>query len=295
MELNTISQKQASRIVGKPERPYIESLKPHAMDPRRRPLRTYSKRTASIESAEPASKRPCIASPPKSSPRHGAATSTRKLPPHPPHLPTPSPPPPPAKRGTITAYFGKIVSQPAVVVPSADSLTESSPESNGPTCTPPSSPSATMTRRRRARRLKTRVAMRRADESAASDAEQESEDGGQQRMGESHDGEKPPARLPAALSEITPNDLNYHRTPGGMSRDDGGGYAGENRRRGKKTPSVQTTLSLSARETQYTECRECGMLYNHLHKADVKYHARRHAALRRAKMRAETTSHVTTP
>lgn len=268
------------------------------MEPRRRPLRTYSKRAPSTESAEPASKRRCIddpAKPPAQDPgkrispsdaRHSAATSIPELPPPPPSLP-------PTKKGTITAYFGRTAPQPPVVAPSSASLTEPSSESNGPTITPPSSPPATTTRKR-ARRLKTRIITHRTEERAASDEDQDNEDGeqnedGQARMGKTRDGEKSPAR-PAALSEIPPNALNQTK---GISKEDGQ-YPSESRRREKKTPSAQTTLSLSMRETQFTECGECGMLYNHLHKTDVKYHARHHAALRRARMRAEDTNHATT-
>lgn len=273
------------------------------MEPRRRPLRTYSKRTASTESVEPASKRPCIAGSPKASipdpgnrispsdSGHGAATLTHESP-----LPQPSLPP--VKRGTITAYFGRLEPQPPVIVPSSDSLTELSSESNGPTITPPSSPPAT-TKRKRARRLKTRVVTHRIGETAASSDEEQGNEGSEdERMGKARDGgERPPARS-AALSE---RNLNVPGQNKSISSKSDAEYTSEgrprdNKKKKKTVPSVQTTLSLSLRETpQYTECGECGMLYNHLHETDVKYHARRHAALRRrAKIRAEDTDTVTT-
>lgn len=102
-------------------------------------------------------------------------------------------------------------------------------------------------------------------------------------MGERRDGEESSPRA-VVLSEISPSALNRNK---GISKGDDKS-PGEGKRRekkGKKTPSAQTTLSLSVRETQYTECAGCGMLYNHLHKTDVRYHARRHDALRRARMR----------
>ncbi|KAI0545947.1 hypothetical protein F4679DRAFT_443214 [Xylaria curta] len=282
MESYSMLSKEASRIPRKTERSYISSLKPCSMEARRRPLRTYSKR-ASTDSNEPTSKRRCIvkssmATIPKggvhiapSGSEHKATSSISE-----------SPSLPPMKKGTITAYFGTIIPQPRAITPSSDSSSDPSSEPNEPITTPPSSPPVITTRKRRARRLKTRVAKQSIDEE------------GDEEEHENHDGKKrwkrirgvePPTHVhPPILSESTPDSLNQIQNT--SSSRLGAGKSLENRQREKKQASVQTTLSLSMNETHYTECKECGMLYNHLHKTDIKYHARRHAALRRAKTQA---------
>ncbi|KAI1746965.1 hypothetical protein F4782DRAFT_468414 [Xylaria castorea] len=289
MELHSVLSKEVSRIPRKPERLYISSLKSYSMETRRRPLRTYSKRT-STDSTEPTPKRRCIvessmASIPKggvhiapSGPEHNATSSTSKS------LPLPS-----IKKGTITAYFGTITPQPPIVTLSSDSSSDPSSEPNEPTITPPSSPAVITTTKRKVRRLKTRVVTQRIDEEEADDQEQENQDSKEQ-IGRIRDIEPLAHARRPALSESTPDGLNKVQSTL-LSRL----YTGkplENRRREKKQASVQTTLSLSMNEAHYTECKECGMLYNHLHKTDVKYHARRHAALRKVKTQAAVKSDV---
>ncbi|KAI0878228.1 hypothetical protein GGS24DRAFT_14107 [Hypoxylon argillaceum] len=288
MELHNVQSKEALRI-GKPERLYISSLRSCPMEPRRRPLRTYSKRTSSTESIEPTPKRRCInnlpmpsiqdedTKPSTSDSEHGATASMAKLPPS---LPL-------TKKGTITAYFGRITPQLPAIISSSDPISEPLSE-DGPIITPPSSPPAIPTKRR-TRRLKTRVVTQHLDEKEASDEEQENQDE-KERIGRTRVRESPALRCASALSEITPNTLNQTENTA-TNRSEDGKVLG-NKRQEKKTASVQTTLSLSINEAQYTECKECGMLYNHLHKMDVQYHARRHAALRRAKIRASAENDV---
>ncbi|KAI0460591.1 hypothetical protein F5B21DRAFT_14107 [Xylaria acuta] len=288
MELHSVLSKEASRIPRKSERPYISSLKSCSMETRRRPLRTYGKRTSS-ESTEPTPKRRCIAgssmasSPEEraritsSEPEHNTASSISN-----------SPPLPSIKKGTITAYFGRIMPQAPAVTLSPYLSSDLSSGSNEPTITPPSSSPVIATRKRRARRLKTRVVTSRTNEEA-NDEERENQDS-KKRIGRilEAEAESPAHARPPALSESTPDSLNQTRSISKTRLDDGKPW--KNRRREKKHASVQTTLSLSMNEAHYTECKECGMLYNHLHETDVKYHARRHAALRRAKAQASVKS-----
>lgn len=258
------------------------------MEARRRPLRTYSKRTAPTESSEPVAKRQCLPAPaikpvqdeemrcaPPSEPEHRATTSTSK----------PSTSLPPIKKGTITAYFGRAAPPPPpVVTSSSDPPSDPLSEPNEPTITPPSSPPAITTMKRKVRRLKARAVAQRIREDETDETEQEGDEEEKEQTGrtsEVHDGESPPEDTAptVALSEIAPNTLNQPEKEGGKSQQ-----RKRKREKRKKAPSVQTTLSLSMREEAlYTECKECGMLYNHLHQTDVKYHARRHAALLRAK------------
>ncbi|KAI0814193.1 hypothetical protein GGR55DRAFT_499537 [Xylaria sp. FL0064] len=270
-------------IPGKPERPYISSLKPSPMETRRRPLRTYSKRTSPTESTEPIPKRRCLASLSTSSDSI-RDKETSPVPEETKHITSASalePSLPPIKKGTITAYFGKIVPQPSSATLSSGLPSDPPSEHSEPTNTPPSSPPPLTTRKRKARRLKTRVATQRRDKEEGSDQTQaDRDDDG--KTGRTQNLEPPAHTQSPALSEATPNALNQRDNvsmirPGGDKRG--------NKQRKNIAASVQTTLSLSMNEAHYTECKECGMLYNHLHETDVKYHARRHAAMRRAKVR----------
>ncbi|KAI3318997.1 hypothetical protein HD806DRAFT_299653 [Xylariaceae sp. AK1471] len=288
MELDNVLAKAMLRKPRKQECSYVTSLRPSAMEPRRRPLRTYSKRTSSTETTEPAPKRQCIASSPITASQDGetpltASESGRNVKPS---LSTIDPSlPPPTKKNTITAFFGRILPQPQVTTPSSEPLSEST----GPTITPPSSPPIITTKRKRVRRLKTRVVTQRIDDEETSDENKEGHERKKQ-IGSIHDIEPPAHARPPALSEATPNSLNQ---PESISRTRSKtSKRRENRRRDHKTASVQTTLSLSMTETGYTECKECDMLYNHLDKTDVKYHARHHAALLRAKARAGAKNNI---
>ncbi|KAI0508821.1 hypothetical protein F5B22DRAFT_385698 [Xylaria bambusicola] len=272
----------------KPERPYISSLKSSPMGPRRRTLRTYGKRVLSMESTEPPSKRQRLSGSSvtsiedkgidsiSSGPEESATGSSLRSSP----IPT--------RKGTITAYFGKIIPQLPRVSPSSEPSPDPVSEPNELTSTSPSSPPiATTTRTRGARRLKTRIIRRRVDEEESLDKGQGNQDG-EERVDNIRSTGLFTNKGAPMLSEATPSALNRSQ---GITRDGPEGKKPrESRRRENRTASVQTTLSLSTRETHYTECKECGMLYNHLHETDVKYHARRHASLRRAKTRASSRS-----
>jgi len=116
-------------------------------------------------------------------------------------------------------------------------------------------------------------------------ADREPEDEDTEDTENEHRTRKLPARQ--ILSETTPSTLNL------SAKISEGKTAPERKRsteRGKKERKkgcVQTTLSLSVSDTAYTECKECGMLYNRLDKTDVKYHARHHTAKLKAKARAD--------
>ncbi|KAI1331552.1 hypothetical protein F5Y16DRAFT_270826 [Xylariaceae sp. FL0255] len=285
MELDSIQLQpvKALRMSGKPERPYVLSLKSHpsreAMEARRKPLRTYSKRTSSTESTEPVAKRrridPSPSIPTGRKPSTSPITSDREsqtkkaLPNSAASLP------PPPKKGTIMAYFGKATPKIKIDTSSAEPSSDIADQS-----TPPSSPPPIAMKRRKVRRLTTRFARQ---------YENEIENG----IGAVSDNEENEAATkPAAfqettmgiLSESTPATLNQTAKSAPNKRSESGkrGKSGQNR-----TSVVQTTLSLSLNEKGYTECKDCDMLYNPLHEPDVKHHARRHAALQRAKDRAK--------
>ncbi|KAI1260240.1 hypothetical protein F5Y18DRAFT_406029 [Xylariaceae sp. FL1019] len=281
MEVVTTQLKQVSRLPRKPERPYVSSLKSYTshttMDARRRPLRTYSKRTSSTETDEPPVKRrhvnddsvPILQTPivPTTS-----VEQVEALPVQPPTLTESLPPP--ATKGTIMAYFKKLVPESDSTAPSS----ELSSELEQPTTTPPSSPPIITSGKRRIRRLRTRIAKHHKyddtidhmDRDNGTDRERENEDVspiGPETSSQPHS---------AALSTSSPNSLNIANIiPEATKR---GKVMREKRR-----ASVQTTLSLSLTDKGYAECKECDMLYNPLHESDAKHHARRHAALLKLK------------
>ncbi|KAI0389932.1 hypothetical protein F5Y17DRAFT_446829 [Xylariaceae sp. FL0594] len=273
MELEAVSSKRETRLPRKPERPYVNSLKSYSMEARRRPLRTYSKRTSSSEPVEPARKRRCISG--SESDVSGGGRDQQPV------LPmsvttddtttavVPAPSSPTAvKKGTITAYFQRSDPLKRSSTPAPE---EPSSEITGPTVTPPSSPPILLsTTRKRVRRLKTRVTTHRI-----SDGTEPDEDGDAEEQRETK-----PIMSPPILSEAAASILNISTTKTSEAK------RRKCARERKKKPSVQTTLSLSMRDTAYTECKECDMLYNHLDKTDVKYHARHHAAKLKAKTNA---------
>ncbi|KAI1812845.1 hypothetical protein GGS20DRAFT_516547 [Poronia punctata] len=283
MDADTSSWKAASRIPRKPERPYVSSFRPYPMETRKRPLRTYSKRTLSGDSSEPDPKRRCVNDSsvisynnraiPTISPTRSNASET--LPGTAPTSTTASLPP--MKKGTITAYFQKTSSRSSTATPSSDPISENTE----PTTTPPSSPPSLITRKKRIRRLKARVAIGRIIDQRASDEDEGDVDGNKSDTGDIQ------ARTCApVLSETTINSLNQAVATTEPSTRSKENRSAEKVKKETKKASVQTTLSLSMRDTAYTECKECGMLYNHLDKADTKYHARHHTAILKEKTRA---------
>ncbi|KAI0148646.1 hypothetical protein GGR57DRAFT_475066 [Xylariaceae sp. FL1272] len=266
----------------KPERPYVSSLKSHSgrstMDARRRPLRTYSKRTSSTETHEPPLKRRRIndddSTPILQTPVVPATTTSLE----PVNALQTQPPtsieslPPPAKRGTIMAYFKKIAPESDSTIPSS----ELSSELEQPTTTPPSSPPIIITTgRKRIRRLRTRISKQhKHDDESNHDkgTDEESDD----------------ELVPLTLSKTPNGSHNTALSSSSPNARNATNIAPEAAKRSKilrerKQASVQTTLSLSLTDKGYAECKECDMLYNPLHESDAKHHARRHAALLKLK------------
>jgi hypothetical protein len=249
------------------------------MEPRRRPLRTYSKRTSS-ESSEPAPKRRCVSSPDTivskdsgkplvpSKPELNASHLSVALP-----SSTPT-----VNRGTITAYFQRSAPPQRAATPPV----EPSSEPTEPNTTPPSSPPITSTRKR-VRRLKARVTTHRI-----ADKEPEDEDT------EDTENEHRTRKLPVhqILSETKPSTLNLSaKTPEGKTTPERKGST-ERGKKERKKACVQTTLSLTMSDTAYTECKECDMLYNCLDKTDVRHHARHHAAKLKAKASTDVRNEI---
>ncbi|OTA98869.1 hypothetical protein M426DRAFT_100895 [Hypoxylon sp. CI-4A] len=238
---------------------------------RRRPLRTYSKRTSPIDTVEPLPKKrrledtsrtpspekQCDSAPQDSEPRFSPAL----------------PPSLPAKKGTITSYFKAVPSSSNITLPS-EPLTETTE----PASTPPSSPPIPSLQQKKRRRLMTRITSRTtSQEPDAGDAIETDEEGAEKTTSEI-------AVSPGqegALSEASPDTLNRlgsrERNPLEARKH------GKYKKQPIKASSIQTTLSLSASEKGFTECKECDMLYNPLHKQDAKCHARRHAAMLKSK------------
>ncbi|KAH9904312.1 hypothetical protein F4778DRAFT_58890 [Xylariomycetidae sp. FL2044] len=232
-------------------------------DIRKRPLRTYSKRTVSGETAEPASKRQRTEKTThKSLPQNTLAESSVDTITPPTSSPTPSRPASGPKR-TITSYF-KVVPSPTRSEPTSKCVALVS--------TPPSSPSAAESKQRKPRRLKTRVSSRDTEDGDEEAGDMKAPGGRKVQSTAAGEG---------ILTDSKPTTANRGKaTSRNSSRP---GQRGRDGDQDNKTANVQTTLTLSLSEKGFTECKECNMLFNPFHENDAKYHARRHAALRKAK------------
>ncbi|OTA79571.1 hypothetical protein M434DRAFT_18004 [Hypoxylon sp. CO27-5] len=277
MEQPTLDHQNEQRAVDRSPRTlgssrYLDLTKTSS-NCRWRPLRTYSKRTSSTDAAEPVAKKQRIED------RNTVSTvrpRTRELP-HQPSVPPPSPTLPPsqsAKKGTIKGYF-------KVLPPSSSSaLYSSDPPSDSivPTSTPPSSPPISDRPHKKRRRLTTRVVSQTASEDPQAEKIRGNEENEENEESDATDDRFTVSEgCTNVLSESSPGALN-RPTARHKNRSDAG-----KRGRGPKSAAVQTTLSLSAAEKGFTECKECNMLYNPLHKQDAKCHTRRHAAMLKAK------------
>ncbi|KAI2635824.1 hypothetical protein GGS26DRAFT_513629 [Hypomontagnella submonticulosa] len=238
----------------------------------RPPLRTYGKRASSTDTVEPALKKRRVEPISTSVSCEENAESMRS-----PSAPLPSPAPSltqPPKKGTIMSYF-KIVPP---VLNRTNHPSEPSSKSIIPTNTPPSSPTPNLPRKKR-RRLTTRVISRATSEDSRIGGETEADDDNGQT--DTVDDESVlQSHQTDVLSNTSPDTLN--RLPTNPKKLDAGGR-GRGTIRGSKPATVQTTLSLAIDEKGFTECKECNMLYNPLHKQDAKFHARQHAAMLKAK------------
>ncbi|KAI1088021.1 ATPase, vacuolar ER assembly factor, Vma12 [Rostrohypoxylon terebratum] len=236
---------------------------------RERPLRTYSKRAASTNVTEPVSKKRCF-----EKTREIAETKDEAVEPlrqSSVSCPSPTlPPSQPTKKGSIMNYFKIVQPMPT------SSLASSEPtsEPTKPATTPPSSPPVS-NRNRKKRRLTTRIISRATSEEPSLDnvieEDEDSDDG--------RDGSTAPGGSADVLSDTSSNTI-------GQSTARRKIQLGAKKQKRKNTPkpsAIQTTLSLSMSEKGFTECKECHMIYNPLHKQDAQFHSRRHATMLKAK------------
>ncbi|KAI0381271.1 hypothetical protein F5Y04DRAFT_79430 [Hypomontagnella monticulosa] len=241
--------------------------------PRTRPLRTYGKRTSSTDIVEPVSKKRRVEAINTNVPLEGDAELMRS-----PSAPLPSPAPSlpqPAKKGTIMSYFKVVSPAPNITMHKSETPSESTILSS----TPPSSPPPPNLPRKKRRRLTTRVTSRATSEDSKTEDVMEGDDeNGQPDVVDDESILR--KRRMEALSDASPDTLN--RLPTNPKRLDAG-KRGWGTVQGLKLATVQTTLSLAIDEKGFTECKECNMLYNPLHKQDAKFHARQHAAMLKAK------------
>ncbi|KAI1385640.1 uncharacterized protein F4822DRAFT_350068 [Hypoxylon trugodes] len=254
---------------------------------RTRALRTYSKRSSSTDVAEPKLKKrrvdnvdaPTIS-------EHKASGKTPETERQPDES-KPSAPlhPQPIRKGTIMNYFKVIPSTPNSMPKTILKISSSEPpsESIEPTSTPPSSPPLPDLSRKKRRRLTTRVVSRTTSEDPKSDSivtedrEDEEPDAAENRSPSPEDEQ-------GVLSDAGLTTLN--RPIAKLRTRSDAGKRGQNLKKGVKSATAQTTLSLTNEEKGFTECRECNMLYNPLHKQDAKHHAKQHAAMLKAKSRS---------
>ncbi|KAL2262502.1 hypothetical protein VTK26DRAFT_1135 [Humicola hyalothermophila] len=252
---------------------------------RKRPLRTYGRRSRQSRELEQA-----------------AATTEGSTPganPDPADVPSPSSPrSPPARdqknrlnRGSILAYF-----KPSI--PSSDGARAHPPSSSAaPVSTPPSSPPS-LPRSRKRRRLTTRPQFcgnQQTEGNPLGDGTQAGEELGRDteslhsstRIDEftivvNTEGDD---STPSPLSEVGVNVL-HNRAQSARSTPNPGATCKPPPVRRRAKEMTQTTLSLSVhKEPGFTICSVCDLLYNPLNEKDRREHRRRHAAYTRAKAR----------
>ncbi|KAH8886994.1 hypothetical protein GQ53DRAFT_844539 [Thozetella sp. PMI_491] len=261
---------------------------------RRRPLRTYGRRSVASdreESESPRKKRRVEApitptSPPKETVKENAL-----------------PPLPPPKRGSILAFFQPVPLSSSSRVELSSEPPAMSSEAALPMSTPPSSPPPPLKTRKR-RRLTTRPALDEEDGARGESEERSCADVGSEREaseetapapsaskqpGESapphNDSLAPREAGRSALSELLANALAARAASATM---DEGKKEKKARRKPRKKELVQTTLSLSMNPGPgFTICKTCGLLYNHLNEKDRKDHARWHAGRNKVQLKLE--------
>ncbi|KAI1082516.1 hypothetical protein F5B20DRAFT_505543 [Whalleya microplaca] len=261
MESSACDITRESRNVGKPNRT--------------RPLRTYSKRHASVETGEPVAKKRRL----EETAQHAVSeTNATESPTHDASSPRPSSPPlppaPAARKGTLMDYFK--------VIPSTSSSTLPSSDSAGPITTPPSSPPLPEAKRKTRRKLTTRAISLEAG-TAVHEATDE-DDGEVEGTTAVKDKPEEPRGQAASVADSSQDILK--RGAKEKKRSDAG-KRGRGARQAPRQTTVQTTLSLSLNEKVFEECKDCNMLYNPFHEKDAKYHAKLHAAMQKAKQNSE--------
>ncbi|CAM1508972.1 Fc.00g027110.m01.CDS01 [Cosmosporella sp. VM-42] len=184
------------------------------------------------------------------------------------------------QKGSIMNYF-KPIPTPASTSSSSPASDEVQPASSPASSPPPVQPKA----RRKPRILRFRGAslpivdreesgdeggngtnteMRDKEQDQTGDEEEQDDSQGEE------DASRPPLR---DRKEAPPNKITLNDKAKKQSRP-------------KSTPTVQTTLNISA-QAAFSECKVCNTVWNPLHPDDVKFHTKQHASFLRAKRKKE--------
>lgn len=306
--------------------PGLPSNLPLVPTARKRPLRTYSKRSsASGKENEPLTKRRKPGREESDAPAAAHNEGDRK-PVSSPQLPALPAGPRPAARSSILAYFKPLSfsdpacsSSSATVSPSSPPRTSSQDVASTPPLSgPPYAAQKGSSRPRPPRRLTTRPDHV-IDLARPADEDEKGEASFARAHGKGDRGHTTTTREPRETTtgpqrnsempcrggkeefgtEGAPREKMADQAPmtDSAGRDidssDATAHRETTRRRSHlKRPLVQTTLSLSAQELAFTLCGECGILYNPLNERDRKDHARRHAAHLRGETRRRSRSAV---
>ena len=243
----------------------------HTAQPRKKPIRTYGRRSVAAAKADSKPSTPRQLSPEETpAPQLPPPTSPDTAPPSV-ECPKPNAP----KSGSILSYFHakpKTPTLPSKASTPTPSITEEL------VSTPPSPPPSSTGQRKR-RRLTTRPTF--DDDNDGKDQDTK------RRKGNGDDTPRTENETPAV---DTPS--------ASQTETDSTGTASKQlvvkKKRTAKTPTkemVQTTLSLAIGEPkpQFIVCKECSMLYNHLNEKDRRDHKRVHAAYIRSKSKEVST------
>ncbi|KAH8668747.1 hypothetical protein BX600DRAFT_262482 [Xylariales sp. PMI_506] len=245
----------------------------------RAPLRTYSKRsTVNNSTTLPAKKRPLEGVTSEQPEIESSRKKAKVVEPTAPAqvqsaqqlVPAQAPQP---KRGSILNYF-KVTSPSSGNASSASACAQSSePTCSQPHPEPSSSPGSIIEpSRKRPRRLTTKPTRQTQGANTSID------------LGDTEHTYS--EKINVVLQDISINIVNQDQrdreataVKSGLAPGATGREGTRKMKRPQRTKAIQTTLSLSLSEKQFTECEECKMLFNPYHDKDVKLHARRHAAM----------------
>ncbi|EHK23808.1 uncharacterized protein TRIVIDRAFT_190723 [Trichoderma virens Gv29-8] len=251
----------------------------HHLRKRDKPLRTYGRQTSTPEAqSEPPLKRPRLAAIKQheeklSSPNHNLDAATKsedaavtaapeaKTTQDEPSRSKPDTHAQSPKKGSILSYF-----KPAPQKPKDDAPSQPQDSQSEEPIAPQASPKRKHTSKRKPRLLKIKAISHEPCDQSSQDSNSDSP--------QPHFSRHPLQNTTSKTAETTSSSTSPTQSPG----------RGKPGRKPKPSPSIQTTLNISA-QAPFSECKICNTVWNPLYPDDVKFHNKTHKAVLRAQKR----------